>query len=270
MVVARPRISRSRLWCLGSRCCTNTMARPVSAGKSASRCLKTSIPPADPPMPATGMLVVPLAAGLDILSDSSGAAWSIISIQILAYPVGKPWDRQPVSGKRRRKLGVSPGFAASDSSELRPIRPSFARMHKAEPYATLFPVFLRYRCQRGQLAGLQFLIQSGKLGFGQRGEFADHVLQLAGQSAGAGELRFGGTPFVVANVAVDPRHKLAQALFTCNCAAFLGGDNLAANHIGRVGEFGQFAREGVVPGSFVARSRAPSRTPRMASTAQLM
>src|ERR1017187_3285777 len=25
---------------------------------------------------------------------------------------GKPWDRQPVSGKLRRKLGVSPGFAA--------------------------------------------------------------------------------------------------------------------------------------------------------------
>ena len=25
--------------------------------------------------------------------------------------VGKPWDRQPVSGKLRRKLGVSPGFA---------------------------------------------------------------------------------------------------------------------------------------------------------------
>jgi hypothetical protein len=28
-------------------------------------------------------------------------------------PVGKPWDRQPVSGKLRRKLGVSPGFAAT-------------------------------------------------------------------------------------------------------------------------------------------------------------
>src|ERR1019366_7382913 len=27
-------------------------------------------------------------------------------------PWGKPWDRQPVSGKLRRKLGVSPGFAA--------------------------------------------------------------------------------------------------------------------------------------------------------------
>src|ERR1019366_6788303 len=27
-----------------------------------------------------------------------------------AYPAGKPWDRQPVSGKLRRKLGVSPGF----------------------------------------------------------------------------------------------------------------------------------------------------------------
>ena len=24
---------------------------------------------------------------------------------------GKPWDRQPVSGRLRRKLGVSPGFA---------------------------------------------------------------------------------------------------------------------------------------------------------------
>src|ERR1035441_5716994 len=27
-------------------------------------------------------------------------------------PWGKPWDRQPVSGKLRRKLGVSSGFAA--------------------------------------------------------------------------------------------------------------------------------------------------------------
>src|ERR1017187_6580525 len=29
-----------------------------------------------------------------------------------AFPQGKPWDRQPVSGKLRRKLGVSPGLAA--------------------------------------------------------------------------------------------------------------------------------------------------------------
>jgi hypothetical protein len=28
------------------------------------------------------------------------------------FPWGKPWDRQPVSGKLRRKLAVSPGFAA--------------------------------------------------------------------------------------------------------------------------------------------------------------
>src|ERR1019366_4300054 len=27
-------------------------------------------------------------------------------------PRGKPWDRQPISGKLRRKFGVSPGFAA--------------------------------------------------------------------------------------------------------------------------------------------------------------
>src|ERR1039458_4860045 len=27
-------------------------------------------------------------------------------------PWGKPWDRQPISGKLRRKFGVSPGFAA--------------------------------------------------------------------------------------------------------------------------------------------------------------
>ena len=32
--------------------------------------------------------------------------------QAKAFPWGKPWDRQPVSGKLRRKLGVSPGFAA--------------------------------------------------------------------------------------------------------------------------------------------------------------
>src|ERR1039458_8260998 len=34
-------------------------------------------------------------------------------------PRGKPWDRQPVSGKLRRKLGVSPGFAAHASSRKR-------------------------------------------------------------------------------------------------------------------------------------------------------
>src|SRR5665647_3988211 len=62
----------SMLWCLGSRCCTNTMARPASAGKSASRCLTTSNPPADPPMPATGMVVPPLATGSGIVPDSSG------------------------------------------------------------------------------------------------------------------------------------------------------------------------------------------------------
>src|SRR5450759_6025495 len=27
-------------------------------------------------------------------------------------PWGKPWDRQPISGKLRRKFGVRPGFAA--------------------------------------------------------------------------------------------------------------------------------------------------------------
>jgi hypothetical protein len=32
------------------------------------------------------------------------------------FPLGKPWDRQPVSGKLRRKLGVSPGFATSQAS----------------------------------------------------------------------------------------------------------------------------------------------------------
>ena len=29
-----------------------------------------------------------------------------------SVPWGKPWDRQPISGKLRRKFGVSPGFAA--------------------------------------------------------------------------------------------------------------------------------------------------------------
>src|ERR1039458_8046484 len=39
-----------------------------------------------------------------------GARSGSNSVQRL--PWGKPWDRQPVSGKLRRKLGVSPGFAA--------------------------------------------------------------------------------------------------------------------------------------------------------------
>src|ERR1035438_9466817 len=37
-------------------------------------------------------------------------------------PWGKPWDRQPVSGKLRRKLGVSPGFAATSRQELEPVQ----------------------------------------------------------------------------------------------------------------------------------------------------
>jgi|ERR1035441_6200649 hypothetical protein len=37
---------------------------------------------------------------------------TVLGAQRAAYPSGKPWDRQPVSGKLRRKLGVSPGFAA--------------------------------------------------------------------------------------------------------------------------------------------------------------
>src|ERR1035437_10023391 len=82
MVVDRPRISLSMLWCLGSRCCTNTMARPESAGKSASRSLKTSSPPAEPPMPATGMVLPPLAAGSGISSDSSDAGCLIIVFTI--------------------------------------------------------------------------------------------------------------------------------------------------------------------------------------------
>src|ERR1017187_7826170 len=37
---------------------------------------------------------------------------TVLGAQRAAYPSGKPWDRQPVFGKLRRKLGVSPGFAA--------------------------------------------------------------------------------------------------------------------------------------------------------------
>src|ERR1035441_6554406 len=36
-------------------------------------------------------------------------------------PWGKPWDRQPVSGKLRRKLGVSPGFACENTGMDNPL-----------------------------------------------------------------------------------------------------------------------------------------------------
>src|ERR1035441_3028215 len=41
-----------------------------------------------------------------------------------ACPVGKPWDRQPVSGKLRRKLGVSPGLRriAAPKAVKHPVR----------------------------------------------------------------------------------------------------------------------------------------------------
>src|ERR1035441_1908888 len=45
-------------------------------------------------------------------------------------PWGKPWDRQPVSGKLRRKLGVSPGFAAYPPERLAtPTSPTAAPTH---------------------------------------------------------------------------------------------------------------------------------------------
>src|ERR1017187_10022197 len=45
------------------------------------------------------------------LGKSSGPPVSG-NAQSRQFPGSKPWDRQPVSGKLRRKLGVSPGFAA--------------------------------------------------------------------------------------------------------------------------------------------------------------
>src|SRR5712691_5813731 len=51
------RLSRetSRLWWLGSRCWTITKAVPLSAFRSGSRASSAPIPPADAPMPTTGM-----------------------------------------------------------------------------------------------------------------------------------------------------------------------------------------------------------------------
>src|ERR1035438_4910603 len=262
MVVDRARISLSRLWCLGSRCCTNTMARPVSAGKSASRCLKTSSPPADPPMPATGMLVVPFAAGSGVSSDWSGTRWSSIVFRFKGTTNLNP---SPDRGNRgqtglpanfRQKAPeihgslVSPRRAPSVLSRFGGTERAAYPAGQTRVCERLLPVFLRHHCQRGQLDGLQFAIQCGKLRLGQRRELVDDVLQLAGQSAGARELRFGGAPFIIAHVAVEPRHELAQALFARNGAALLGGDNLGANHIGRIGELREFAAERVSRGEF--------------------
>src|SRR5712664_3717637 len=51
------RLSRetSRLWWLGSRCWTITKAVPLSAFRSGSRASSAPMPPADAPMPTTGM-----------------------------------------------------------------------------------------------------------------------------------------------------------------------------------------------------------------------
>jgi hypothetical protein len=49
-----------------------------------------------------------------ILTPPSGSGECLTALgrhgQVQRFPWDKPWDRQPVSGKLRRKLGVSPGF----------------------------------------------------------------------------------------------------------------------------------------------------------------
>ena len=52
--VVRAKISLSKLPWVGSRCCTSTMAMPVSAGRWVSSWVKASSPPAEAPTPTTG------------------------------------------------------------------------------------------------------------------------------------------------------------------------------------------------------------------------
>src|SRR5436853_7125752 len=56
------------MW-VGSRCCTNTNAIPVSVGKFWSNSVNASKPPADAPTPTMGN---PPAAGADEVSDRGG------------------------------------------------------------------------------------------------------------------------------------------------------------------------------------------------------
>jgi hypothetical protein len=61
------------------------------------------------------MVCVYCIAGTELRSRAAGqggaqASWGYDERGV--YPAGKPWDRQPISGKLRRKFGVCPGFAA--------------------------------------------------------------------------------------------------------------------------------------------------------------
>src|ERR1039457_4926335 len=57
-----------------------------------------------------------------------------------AFPQGKPWDRQPVSGKLRRKLGVSPGFAAyRGTPPPKPLSTPWQRATEPQPTMALGP-----------------------------------------------------------------------------------------------------------------------------------
>jgi hypothetical protein len=56
---------------------------------------------------------------------------------------GKPWDRQPVSGKVRRKLGASPGFAEHTLARHFRESPGFAAYRSLKP-PTVVARFFRH------------------------------------------------------------------------------------------------------------------------------
>src|ERR1035438_302461 len=99
----------------------------------------------------------PLNPGSLTVLGETGQTWR--------FPWGKPWDRQPVSGKVRRKLGVSPGFAAyrGPPPPKRPSAPEPAvklKVHAAHPVPC---TTLRRRVASRHGAGT-FLFQSRQVG----------------------------------------------------------------------------------------------------------
>src|ERR1035441_6120964 len=78
-----------------------------------------------------------------------------------AFPQGKPWDRQPVSGKLRRKLGVSPGFAAYRGTP--PPKPLSTRFTMAGEYRS----HGRYPGGMDNLQGKVALVTGSSRGIGR-------------------------------------------------------------------------------------------------------
>ena len=116
MRVCRESNSTIKLSCLGSRCGTSTKAMPLSDGTAPKNFLKASSPPADAPMPTTG---IPARSGLLAVRSGSGrwrryngAALAGVAIlvaeaRILASFLSQPWSQLVSIGPGMGSVGLS-------------------------------------------------------------------------------------------------------------------------------------------------------------------